>query len=178
MKQKKLILILLFACLASSSHAQENRLNLKFQLTEIPIGKIKDKIINRTFFAPELRVDSTFINNLNAILFDGKCSIASDNSWKDFYVSIGQKDSLNYSVQVMLRKYPSMNSKGFFEQNGYFYWFGTPPPGIILGTGLKKQFSFDEYLSPGRDIDDPPLWFLSYNLQTGEMKENEWPFGY
>ena len=165
MEDKKYILGLLFVFLVSISQAQENRVFVP-----------PDKTLKTyTFVLPELRVDSTFIACLNTILFDKKYQYMnwilsnpnSSRSLRHFYIHFEEKDSLNYSIQIMLGDIPGKNSTGFFERNEYFYWFGDEiPPNIILETKSKKQFSYKEH--PPRFIDFP-LWILVYNKQDGSI---------
>jgi hypothetical protein len=130
------------------------------------------------FMSPELQIDSIFMENLNAMLFDKDDRYMNsrisnpNNRWRHFHIRFEKTDSLNYCVVASLWDIPA-NSKGFFENNGYFYWFGGEvPPNIILETKSKRRFSYKEQQIIG--FYDPLFWYLMYNPQTGsiEVKEN------
>lgn len=205
MKRKKIILVLLFASMAGSSHAQEKRelapREIKDTLItytfsgyerrveekwELVPPDFKDTVITYTFTVPELRVSRAFIDSLNTIiLFDKKNDwgysllSASENTLRNFHLRFEQRDSVNYRIWVELDKNPGKRSAGFFEHNGYRYWFYrvSLPPGIVLETGPEKQFSYKEYKYQGYNpIYDPILWFVKYNRQTGQMEDNKMPF--
>lgn len=137
------------------------------------------KVKTYFFVLPELKVDSVFIENLNAILFnDSDCYMNSiisnprEKSWRHFHIQFEKKDSLNYCIELSLLDIPARKSMGFFEHNGFYYWFGNDTPSnIILKTKSKKQFSYKEALPASYD---PPFWFFMYNSQTGniEVKKN------
>ena len=121
-------------------------------------------------------MDSAFIDSLNVILFDKKCSAADYKPWQYFHLSFEQKDALNYSIYILLARDGGKNSKGFFEQNGYLYWFrGDVPSGIILGAKSERQFSYKKATPPRAETYDPPFWFLTYNCQTGKIRVDERP---
>lgn len=185
MKNKKIILVLALVCLAGICYAQEKK--------GPPPLNFKDTIITHVFTAPVLRLDKGFIVNLNALLFESSnwvSSLLSNPKTTDrniHFVFLKKKDSLNYSVQVELNENPGIGSIGFFEHNGFLYWFySNTPPGIILRTTKsKRQFlykeykdysAFREYRDRGdndrpeiAEIYDPTIWFLTYNRQTGKI---------
>jgi hypothetical protein len=126
-----------------------------------------------SFVLPELQTDSTFIENLNTVLFDKNDAYINshDKSDRHFCIHFDKEDSLNYSMEVSLWKTPAEKSIGFCENNGFFYWLGGEvPPNIILGTKSKKRFSYEEY--PPMFI-DPLFWYLIYNPQTGNIEVKE-----
>jgi hypothetical protein len=157
----KIIIVLIFVFSATVSQAQKNKF--------IP-PDWKQK--THSFALPELRIDSTFIANLDTVLFDKNCRIPlvhypKRNSSRHFHIRFEKTDSLNYSVVASLWDIPA-NSNGFFEHYGYFYWFGGEvPPNIILETKSKRRFSYKEHLPM---TIDPPFWYLTYNIQTGSIE--------
>ena len=127
-----------------------------------------------SFALPELQIDSTFIANLDIVLFDKNDLLMNsrisnpNNEWRHFFIRFEKIDSLNYCIEVSLWDTPTENSLGFFEYNGFFYWFavGEIPPNIILEIKSNKQFSYKEPISSPYD---PPFWYLIYNRQTVEL---------
>ncbi|MDR2409742.1 MAG: hypothetical protein LBE13_16750 [Bacteroidales bacterium] len=123
----------------------------------------------------ELLIDSAFITNLDTILFDKNCRIPLEHNpqkEKHFYIRFEKKDSLKYYIVVMLLDTPVENSMGFFEKNGYFYWFsGEVSPNIVLEKKSKKRFSYKKQQNIG--FYDPLFWFLTYNIQTGCIEVEE-----
>ena len=52
-----------------------------------------------TFALPELQIDSTFITNLNTVLFSQKgCGVKKDSKWKNFFILFKAIDSTIYSI--------------------------------------------------------------------------------
>ena len=131
-----------------------------------------------SFVLPELQVDSIFIENLNAVLFDKNDHYVNNITsnphgklWRHFHLQFEKKDSLNYCLEVSLLDIPARESIGFFEYNGFLYWFGNDAPSnIVLETKSKKQFSYKEPLPAPYD---PPFWFLMYNIETGNIEVKE-----
>jgi hypothetical protein len=135
-----------------------------------------------SFARPELQIDSTFIENLHTVLFDenDRCmnmlisNSYNSKSWIHFFIYFEKSDSLNYYIHASLWDTPGKKSIGFFEYNGYFYWFGGDvfPPNIILETKSKKQFSYQEPIPAPYD---PQFWLLTYNSQSGiiEVKKKD-----
>ncbi|GHT46279.1 hypothetical protein AGMMS49965_23740 [Bacteroidia bacterium] len=163
----KIIIEFLLALLATVSQAQNNN---KF---------IPPESTTKTysFALPELQIDSMFIANLDTVLFDKNDRFMNsrisnpNNRWRHFHIQFEKKDSLNYCITVGLYDIPARKSTGFFEHNGFLYWFGADTPlGIILGTKSKKQFSYKEPIPAPYD---PPFWHLIYNKQTGEIEIKE-----
>ena len=161
--ENKIIICLIFCFSTTIGQAQNNNY--------IP----PDTTQKTHFFTlPELQIDSTFIANLEIILFDKNDRfmniIISDpnNKWRHFVIHFEKRDSLNYCIEVSLWDIPAKKSLGFFEQNGFFYWFGGDiPPNIILEIKSNKQFSYKEPISSPYD---PPFWYFLYNSQTEELK--------
>lgn len=127
MKNIRIILALMLACLANSSHAQRDRAFIPPDMGET---------ITYTFSALELQGRNAFIDSLNVILFDKKCSASDfypeDKSWRNFYLLFVKKDSLNYSIRLSFKYHPGRNSWGFFERDGYRYFlYGDIPPPIL-----------------------------------------------
>jgi hypothetical protein len=126
-----------------------------------------------SYMRPELQVDSTFIANLNTILFnenDGYMNniISNPQNSQHFHIHFEKKDTLNYCIVVSLWNTPLESSIGFFRHNGFYYWFDKDaPPNIILCKKNKKQFSYTEDLI---GFIDPPFWYLIYNYQTGKIE--------
>ena len=199
MTRKKTVLALLLACLAGCSHAPKKRERAEHEIKDTLITytfpgyerqveekwelippALKDTVITYTFTAPELRVNQAFIDSLNAILFGGEKDATYYQPGRDFHLVFEQMGSVNYRIWVILDKEPGAAAAGFFDHNGYRYWFSRDtPPGIILETGAEKRFSYKEYKYQGfRPIYDPILWFVKYNRQTGELEDNRYPFGY
>jgi len=161
--------ILVFSISISTSCAQENKV----------IAPPDWGPVTRTFALSELQIDSAFAEQLDSILFDKKCervnSMLSNpkscKSWRHFYVSFENKDSLNSFITVSMGYTPARNSIGFLKHNEYFYWlYGDVPSNIILKTKAKKHFSYKEYMY---EFIDPPFWFLIYNSQTGNIEVKE-----
>ena len=127
-----------------------------------------------TFALPELQIDSTFITNLNAVIFEKEgCGVEKNRKWKNFYIIFKMEDSTNYSICLSLWNIPAKKSIGIFEYNNFFYWFdGEIPLNIILKTKTQKRFS---YKDPIPAFYDPPFWTLIYHTQTGniEFKGND-----
>jgi|LSQX01.2.fsa_nt_gb hypothetical protein len=131
-----------------------------------------------SFVLPELRVDSIFIENLNTALYDKNdrylkniISNPREKLWRHFHIQFKKIDSLNYCLEVSLLDIPARKSTGFFEHNGFFYWFGNDaPPNIVLETESKKHFSYKEHLPAPYD---PPFWFFMYNVETGNIEVKE-----
>lgn len=125
-----------------------------------------------SFVAPALLVDSIFIESLNTVLFDKRnyylnniISEPRNKSWRHIHIQFYEQDSVNYCLMISLCETPARRSVGFFEQNGFLYWFGKDtPPQIILKIKSKKRFSYKEPL-PG--FYDPPFLFFMYNRETG-----------
>ena len=162
MYDKKNILGLFFIFCTIVIQAQDNKIFIPPDMTQ--------EI--HSFELPALLVDSIFIENLHTVLFDKSCdylnSIVSNpraKSWHHFFIRFEKKDCLNYCIEVSLWDIPVRKSAGFFEYNGFLYWFGYDvPPNIILGTKSKKRFSYKEPIPAPYD---PPFWYLAYNVQTG-----------
>ncbi|EOA59422.1 hypothetical protein HMPREF1214_01574 [Bacteroides sp. HPS0048] len=127
-----------------------------------------------TFALPELQIDSTFITNLNAVIFEKEgCGVEKSRESKNFHVIFEMEDSTNYSICLSLWDIPAKKSIGFFECNDFFYWLGGEiPPDIILETKIPKKIS---YKDPIPAFYDPPFWTLIYHTQTGniEFKGND-----
>ena len=79
---------------------------------------LKDTVITYTFTAPKLRVNQTFIDSLNAILFGGEKDAAYYQPARDFYLVFEQMDNVNYRIWVILDKEPGAVAAGFFDHNG------------------------------------------------------------
>ncbi|MBX9190425.1 hypothetical protein HCG69_20495 [Bacteroides sp. K03] len=127
-----------------------------------------------TFALPELQIDSTFITNLNAVIFEKEgCGVEKNSKWKNFFILFEAIDSTSYSICLSLEDIPSEKSIVFFKHNDFYYWLhGEIPPNIILKTKTKKRFSYKE---PIPAFYDPPFWTLIYHTQTGniEFKGND-----
>jgi hypothetical protein len=129
-----------------------------------------------SFTLPALQIASIFMENLNDVLFDKNDSYMnsivsnSKNKFRHFHIYFEKTDSLNYCIVASLWDIPA-NSKGFFENNGYFYWFdGEIPPNIILETKSKRRFSYKEPIPAPYD---PPFWYLIYHIQTESIEVKE-----
>lgn len=159
MVDKRNILGLFILFFVTMSHAQENK---KF----IPPDRTPNIY---TFTLPELQVDSSFIANLNTVLFKKEgCGIDNCSKWKHFHIIFEAIDSLNYSIDLSLWDIPARKSIGFFEYDNFFYWLGGKlPPNIILEKKSKKRFS---YKNPIPAAYDPPFWTLIYCSQTGSIE--------
>lgn len=122
-----------------------------------------------TFALPELQIDSTFITNLNAVIFEKEgCGIKKDSKWKNFFILFKAIDSTSYSICLSLEDIPAEKSIVFFKHNDFYYWLhGEIPPDIILKTKAKKRFSYKE---PIPAFYDPPFWTLIYHTQTGNIE--------
>ena len=120
-----------------------------------------------TFALPELQIDSTFITNLNTVLFSQKgCGVKKDSKWKIFFILFKAIDSTSYSICLSLEDIPAEKSIVFFKYNDFYYWLhGEIPPNIISKT--KKRFSYKE---PIPAFYDPPFWTLIYHTQTGNIE--------
>ena len=167
MKSERLIgLIIVFA--STISQAQNNS---KYQPLDITA-------ITHSFVSPELLVDSTFIEELNTVLFDQDdrylqfiLSNPPSNKVRHIYIQFTRRDSLNYCLVVSLEDIPARKSIGFYEHNGFLYWFGKDvPSNIVLGTKASKHFS---YKDPIPAPYDPPFWFFVYNIETGILEAKE-----
>ena len=162
------MLTLMLVCLAGICHAQDNRVFIPPD-----IGEVR----THTFTVPELQIDSAFIDSLNDILFDKKCSAVNlspeDKPWRNFFLFFIKKDSLNYTICLSLEYHPGRKARGFFERDGYWYFlYGSPPPPhIVLGTKSEKQFSFTSRLELLESI----FWDLTYNCQTKAIKVKRRP---
>lgn len=159
MADKKYILGLFIFFFAIMSHAQENK---KFIPPEMTPNTY-------TFALPELQVDSSFIANLNAVLFEKEsCRVDRCSKWKHFHITFEIIDSLNYSICVSLENIPRRKAIGFFEKNKFFYWLGGDiPPNILLEKKSKKRFSYKDNIPAPYD---PPFWTLIYYSQTGRIE--------
>jgi hypothetical protein len=63
-----------------------------------------------TFALPELQIDSTFITNLNTVLFSQKgCGVKKDSKWKNFFILFKAIDSTSYSICLSLEDIPAEN---------------------------------------------------------------------
>ena len=131
--------------------------------------------ITHSFVSPELLVDSTFIEKLNTVLFgqdDRYLQFVLSNPpskkvWH-FYIQFTRRDSLNYCLVVSLEDIPARKSIGFYEHNGFLYWFGKDVPSIIvLETKASKRFT---YKDPIPAPYDPPFWLFVYNIETGILE--------
>lgn len=150
----------------------QGQVNGKYVPPDVTIQKA------HSFALPALQIDSVFIKNLNTVLFNKTDhymnSIISNpnNRWKHFYIRFKKKDSLEDCIVVVLLDTPVESSTGFFENDGYLYWFGGEvPPGIILETKTKRQFSYKDQQIIG--FYDPPFWFFIYNRETGNIEVKE-----
>ena len=120
-----------------------------------------------TFALPELQIDSTFITNLNTVLFSQKgCGVKKDSKWKIFFILFKAIDSTSYSICLSLEDIPAEKSIVFFKYNDFYYWLhGEIPPNIISKT--KKRFSYKEPIPAFYDL---PFWTLIYHIQTGNIE--------
>ena len=127
-----------------------------------------------TFALPELQIDSTFITNLNAVIFEKEgCGVEKSRESKNIFILFEAIDSTSYSICLSLGDIPAKKSFVFFEYTDFFYWLdGEIPPNIVLETKTKKRFS---YKDPIPAFYDPPFWTLIYHTQTGniEFKGND-----
>ncbi|WP_320908765.1 MULTISPECIES: hypothetical protein [Bacteroides] len=74
-----------------------------------------------TFALPELQIDSTFITNLNAVIFEKEgCGVEKSRESKNFHVIFEMEDSTNYSICLSLWDIPAKKSIVFFECNDFF----------------------------------------------------------
>jgi hypothetical protein len=163
----KIIIGLIFVFSATISQAQNNKF-------------ISPDMTQKThsFALPALQIDSIFIANLNAVLFDKNDRYMNsiifnsrEKSWRHFHIRFEKTDSLNYCIVVSLWDIPARKSTGFFEYNGFLYWFGDDvPPNIILRKKSKRRFSYKEPLPAPYD---PPFWYLMYNIQMGSIEIKE-----
>lgn len=165
MGDKRFVLGLFVIFFAMMTQAQENRKFIPPDMTQK----------SHSFALPELRVDSTFVENLNTVLFDKNDSYMNDiisnpreKSWRHFFIHFEKKDSLSYYMMVSLWDIPAKKSIGFFQHNGFLYWFDDEvPPNIVLETKSKKEFSYKEHLPM---TIDPRFWTLMYYSQTGNIE--------
>ena len=95
-----------------------------------------------TFALPELQIDSTFITNLNAVIFEKEgCGVEKNRKWKNFFILFEAIDSTSYSICLSLENIPAEKSIAFFKYNDFYYWLhGEIPPNIVLETKTKKGF--------------------------------------
>lgn len=166
--KSKIIIGLIFAYSAITSPAQINSKYITL-----------DKTTKTHFFTlSELQVDSVFINNFNYALFDENnpymnniMSNPREKAWRHFHIQFMKKDSANYYIEVSLWDIPARKSIGFFEHNGFFYWFGDDvPSNIVSESKSKKRISYKEPIPAPYD---PPFWYLTYNIETGNIKIKE-----
>ncbi|EIY64791.1 hypothetical protein HMPREF1071_02007 [Bacteroides salyersiae CL02T12C01] len=69
-----------------------------------------------TFTLPELQIDSTFISNLNTVLFSQKgCGVKKDSKWKNFFILFEAIDSTSYSICLSLEDIPAEKSIVFLS---------------------------------------------------------------
>lgn len=69
-----------------------------------------------TFALPELQIDSTFITNLNTVLFSQKgCGVKKDSKWKNFFILFKAIDSTSYSICLSLEDIPAEKSIVFLS---------------------------------------------------------------
>lgn len=69
-----------------------------------------------TFALPELQIDSTFISNLNTVLFSQKgCGVKKDSKWKNFFILFEAIDSTSYSICLSLEDIPAEKSIVFLS---------------------------------------------------------------
>ena len=69
-----------------------------------------------TFALPELQIDSTFITNLNTVLFSQKgCGVKKDSKWKNFFILFKAIDSTSYSICLSLEDIPAENLQFFLS---------------------------------------------------------------
>jgi hypothetical protein len=163
----KIVIGLIFVFSATINQAQNNKF--------VPPDWTPKK---HSFALPELQVDSIFIDNLIIVLFDKNdrymnniMSNPREKLWRHFHIQFAKKDSLNYCMEVSLWDIPARESIGFFEHNGYFYWFGDDtPPNIILKKKSKRRFSYKEDIV---GFYDPPFWTLMYRIPTGSIEVKE-----
>jgi len=141
-----------------------------------PDWRQTEKTLSVSVVLPALQIDSIFMENLNTVLFDkndrfmNRIIFNPDSKYRHFDIRFEKKDSLNYWIVVELSDTPTRRSKGFFENNGFFYWFGGEvPPNIILETKSKRRFSYKE-VQIIFGIYDPILWYLMYNSETGSIE--------
>ena len=179
MKTIKILWLLALALSANAIQAQERRV----ERTLVPPDFV-DTLITYTSTVPEICVNDLFMNNLKTILFNPKYQVRFNSELeRNLRLDFIQEDNLNYSIQVVLDSDEGHDSKGFIEENKFFYWFrGEIPPGIILSqTGTEKQFSSTElrrYKGDDRggvrvsNPYDPTMWFLVYNQETGQVTDD------
>ena len=174
MKTIKILWLLALILSAGTIQAQERQV----ERTLIPPDFI-DTLITYTYTVPEVYIDSTFMDSLNAVLFDKKYMVRYRGSDRYFSIIFSKKKTSYQFIQVELDN-RGRGAKGFFEQNGFYYWLGGDvPPNIIQGkTGIEKQTSYTvsrRYKGDDRggvrvsDPYDPTMWFLVYNQETGQV---------
>ena len=162
MKSKIIMVVgLIFVFASITSQAQKNEKLIPFDMEQK----------THSFSLPELVIDSVFTKNLNTILFDKNDlymnNIISNpnNRWRHFHLGFEKIDTLHYCIVASLWDIPARISNGFYENNGYFYWYGGKVlPNIIVETKSKKRFSYKEPIPAPYD---PPFWYLIYDIKRG-----------
>lgn len=164
--ESKIIIVIgfIYAFSSIASQAQKNDKLIPFDMEQKTYS----------FSLPELLIDSVFMENLNTVLFDkNDCYMNNiisnpNNRWRHFHLGFEKIDTLHYCIAASLWNIPARISTGFYENNGYFYWFGGKvPPDIIAETKSKKRFSYKEPIPASYD---PPFWYLVYNIKTGNIE--------
>ena len=76
-----------------------------------------------TFALPELQIDSTFITNLNTVIFEKEgCGVERNSKWRNFFILFEAIDSTSYSICLSLEDIPSEKSIVFFIYNDFYFW--------------------------------------------------------
>ena len=155
----KFIVVLLFAFSFVVCRAQKSK---------YPPLMMKQKTYS--FALPALQIDSAFMANLRAVLFERNDHYMNhllsrpNKERRHFHIGFEKTDSLHYCVEVSLWDIPARISVGFLEENGYFYWFDkSAPTNIILKKNQKRRFSYKDPISGPYD---PPFLYLIYNHET------------
>ena len=171
MKRLKIILWLLALALSANAiQAQENREERRDPPVDfiVPPDGFPPPAETYTFSEVELQVSESFVDSLNAVLFDAESDSVEDaQSYKYWELFFRKKDTLNYNIIIAGNYHPGRQSWVFFESCGALYsLYGDRPPGnIILETKSAKQFSYTTRSSRINWV----YWNVMYNCRTGKI---------
>lgn len=118
------------------------------------------------YFLEKLEVvDSLFLNELNAIVFQESCLSVNNAKNGFFSMDIDELDceNLSFLIKIEFHKFPFIHNSayGFFNYKDYtFVLYGDNPKSIFFPTGKSKKIIILKDSIPS--IEDFPSWLIKY----------------